>query len=603
MQEISSTPIKLHKSLPLNVNTRQVSLLANSTLGNLKGVVSKANTFVSSEKRNVEYRMRDVEVFKGEDKLNLAAFYCHSKGGKLVEVHSPEDKQYIAKVMSKLNLPKIPLDLIAARGTFYYPDGSYYDFLTPAQASDLQALQANYVFFDNQGKITKAVAGDLAAEIPILCQRPLSTLRQNNGSSKAVIKLVHNMVGKLLEGIELVQMFRDLPNLPSGSLTAMAGKVLDLVPGGRLMELFQLSKRINTKAFWKDLRITDLGRLDKLIDWVKGLKTGPGTTAKLPLIKGDQIQDFFNQDQNTNISDVVFTPLMKSSAPSDFLLAGKASFLEYSKSDLLRISTFSSFVHDGEMIPTSFLVEHQEVSYTTDKPPILGQCGKDPCPTILDFTFEQASCAKYILGHALATSKHCQKIPVDFPVCYRTTCDDSGNMVCSTGEVAYLDAICRDKMTQVVRLPVGTHYSRTDCRLTYKGTTILDEIEDGNYFVPPKFEETGPAVSALKDFLLYSLAFLFVSVLCCVVSGYTFTRPAVQHCVGEILQCGGSCCSRPQVTAPHHHSEAEGLNQPQASGQPDTVSHKSVDQESRSASRLGLNASITRPNSAADLGP
>ena len=596
MQEISSFPIKLHRTTPLNLDTRQLSLLANNTLLNFKGITTKANEFVSGKKEDVTYRLRDVEIFKGEAKLTLAAYYCAEKGGKLVEVQVRNDTQYLLKVMKAFEMSKTPLDLVAARGTFYRTDGTLYDHMSTDQVTNLSTYQANFPFLDSNGAIIAAVAGDLTGKIPLLCQRQLSVLRQNPGSKQAIKKFVSSLIGKVARGAEIVKYFRDLPELPSGSVTALAGKVLELVPNGRLMELFQVSKRINTKAFWENFKISDLGHLVTLLLWLKGLRAGLGKTARLPLAPGDQLKDFINKRDDTVITNMTFTPSLKSSSTTDFLVAGNASFLEYSESDYLKVSTFSSFVDDDQLILASYLVEHQQVSYVTDTPIT---CGDKPCPTSFDFTFEQASCAKYILGHALAARSHCNSITVDYPVCYRTTCDDVNNMVCSAGETTYVDAVCRNRMTQTVRLPKGTHYARSDCRLAYKGTTVLDEIEDGDYFLPPSFPNDPTQGSTLKDLLLYSLTIIIMGILCCGACGFLVTRQSVVNCLQSFMSCNWLCTREPERAQAPQGEEQVRLTGPQGQGQPDGVSLKSQDQESRAQSRQ--DGTVAPPSSRTDL--
>ena len=60
LQQVTSTPIKLHNTIPINVDTRQMSELAYTSLSNLKGILSGANSFVSGERRSVKYRMKEV---------------------------------------------------------------------------------------------------------------------------------------------------------------------------------------------------------------------------------------------------------------------------------------------------------------------------------------------------------------------------------------------------------------------------------------------------------------------------------------------------------------------------------------------------------------
>ena len=599
LHEISSFPIKLHRSTPLNLNTRQVSLLANNTLLNFKGITTKANEFVSGKKEDVTYRLRDVEIFKGEAQLTLAAYYCAERGGKLVEVQVKNDTKYLLKVMKAINVSKIPIDLVAARGTFYRTDGTLYDHMSPDQVTNLSTYQANLPFLDSNGAIIAAVAGDLTGKIPLLCQRQLSVLRQNPGSKQAVKKFVSSLIGKIARGTEIVKYFRDLPELPSGSVTALAGKVLELVPNGRLMELFQVSKRINTKAFWENLKVADLAHFVTLLLWLKGLKASSGTTARLPLAPGDQLKDFINKRDDAVITNMTFTPSLKSSSTTDFLVAGNASFLEYSESDYLRVSTFSSFIEDDQLLLASYLVEHQQVSYITNVPITFGTCGDEPCPTSLDFTFEQASCAKYILGHALAARSHCRSVTVDYPVCYRTTCDDVNNMVCSAGETMYIDAICRNRMTQTVRLPKGTHYARSDCRLAYKGTTVLDEIEDGGYFLPPSFPNDPTQNNTLKDLLLYALTIIILGLLCCGACGFLFTRSSVVLCLQNLIRCNGFCTRETNRVQVPQGEEQVRLAGPQGQGQSDGISVKSQEQESRAQSRQ--DGTFAPPSSRTDL--
>ena len=83
----------------------------------------------------------------------------------------------------------------------------------------------------------------------------------------------------------------------------------------------------------------------------------------------------------------------------------------------------------------------------------------------LDFTFQQASYAKFILGHALASGSHCKSIPVKYPVCYQTSCN-------------------------------------------------------GNYFVPPEFPDDNEVVeSSIKNSLLYALTVLILCLGCCDICG------------------------------------------------------------------------------------
>ena len=589
LHEISSTPIRLHKTMPINADTRQVSLLANITLRNLNGINSKANSFVSSKGDKVEYRMRDVEVFKGEEKLNLAAYHCAVNGGKIVEIRTPDDKPYVLEVMKENNMTKIPIDLTVAKGTFYRPDGTYYDLMDPHQVSKIKDLQGNFTFLNSTGHVIEAVTDDLTGKVPLLCQKPLSVLRQNPGSSQAVTQYVQNVIGKVAGAAQVVQFLRDLPELPTGSVAALAGRVLKLVPSGRFMELFQLSKSLNTLRFWKNVQISDLRHLASLLQWAIGLKANVGPRTRLPLVEGNQIKDFINRGSDVVISDMAFTPSLKSSTPQDFLLRGNASFLEYSRNDLLRVSSFSPFVIDNKLILAAYLIEHQEVSYVTDKPPVVGNCGDDPCPISLDFTFEQASCAKFILGHALASVSHCKTTPVDFPVCYRTTCDNAGNMVCSSGDTTYVEVICRDRMTQTVRLPKGTHYSKTDCRLSYKGTTILDEVEDGSYFIPPNFPDEYVGDNTIKDLLLYSLTFLILGLVCCGTCGLVFTRPSVNRCFHGFIRCNGFCRDTQQhATRQVQGDELDPLNRSQNPAHADDLSMKSQGFESRPPSRQDL---------------
>ena len=87
----------------------------------------------------------------------------------------------------------------------------------------------------------------------------------------------------------------------------------------------------------------------------------------------------------------------------------------------------------------------------------------------LDFTFQQASYAKFILGHALASGSHCKSIPVKYPVCYQTSCN-------------------------------------------------------GNYFVPPEFPDDNEVVeSSIKNSLLYALTVLILCLGCCGICGLIFT--------------------------------------------------------------------------------
>ena len=599
LQEISSFPVKLHRSTPLNLNTRQLSILANNTLMNFKGITTKANEFVSGKKEDVTYRIRDVEIFKGEAKLNVAAHYCVTQGGKLVEVLSKDDKTQLLKIMKALEVSKTPLDLVAARGTFYRTDGTVYDLMSRDQDTKIADFQANLPFLNSEGVLIAAVAGDLNGEISLLCQKPLSVLRQNPGSKQAVKKFVSSLIGKIARGNQIVKYFRDLPELPSGSVTALAGKVLELVPNGRLMELFQVSKYINTKAFWENLRVSDLGHFVTLLQWLKGLKASSGTTARLPLAPGDQLKDYINKRDDAVITNMTFTPSLKSSATTDFLVSGNASFLEYSKSDYLKISTFSSFIDDDQLILSSYLVEHQQVSYVTNIPITRGVCGDEPCPVTLDFTYDQASCAKFILGHVLTARSHCNSITVDYPVCYRTECDDVNNMVCSAGETTYVDAICRNRMTQTVRLPKGTHYARSDCRLVYKGTTVLDEIEDGDHFIPPSFPNDPTQSNTLKDLLLYTLTILILGLLCCGACGFLFTRPSVVLCFRNLMNCNGFCTDGPRQTQGPQGEELDRLAGPQGQGPTDGLSVKSLEQEPRTQSRQ--DGTLTRSNTRADL--
>ena len=83
LQEVTSTPIKLHNTIPINVDTRQMSELAYTSLSNLKGILSGANSFVSGERRSVKYRMKEVEIFEGKEILSLAAYHCTERVAKL----------------------------------------------------------------------------------------------------------------------------------------------------------------------------------------------------------------------------------------------------------------------------------------------------------------------------------------------------------------------------------------------------------------------------------------------------------------------------------------------------------------------------------------
>ena len=101
-------------------------------------------------------------------------------------------------------------------------------------------------------------------------------------------------------------------------MAALAVKVLNLVPNGKFMRLFQLTSSINSKSFWKNLKITGLDHFVPLLEWLISLKGNSKLKARFPLIKGDQIKDFINKKSVAVITDMVFTPSMKSSAPYTF---------------------------------------------------------------------------------------------------------------------------------------------------------------------------------------------------------------------------------------------------------------------------------------------
>ena len=173
------------------------------------------------------------------------------------------------------------------------------------------------------------------------------------------------------------------------------------------------------------------------------------------------------------------------------------------------------------------------------------------------------------------------------------------NMVCSAGKTTYVDAICRNRMTQTVRLPKGTHYARSDCRLVYKGTTVLDEIEDGGHFVPPSFPNDPTQNSTLKDLLLYTLTILILGLLCCGACGLLFTRPSVVQCFRNLMSCNGFCTDGSRQPQGPQGEEMDRLAGPQGQGPPDGFSVKSLEQEPRTHSRQ--DGTMTRSNTRADL--
>ena len=71
----------------------------------------------------------------------------------------------------------------------------------------------------------------------------------------------------------------------------------------------------------------------------------------------------------------------------------------------------------------------------------------------LDFTFQQASYAKFILGHALASGSHCKSIPVKYPVCYQTSCN--GNYFVPPEFPDDNEVVERSKVPS--RIPYSTH--------------------------------------------------------------------------------------------------------------------------------------------------
>ena len=517
LRKYREIPIILPDSKGVTFDTADLSQTANFTSDLLNSVNDNFVTYENHQPAAANRTItKDREIFVKTGKLRDAGYLCNMGGGTIVQITSVKDLETMVNHMIQLGISLIPLDLVAKRGSIRQITGEYYSKMSTTLTNSLKdniTERFKLLALNTQGQIV--TYPNTTSEIKVICEKPMDLFKKRKSTKSGIMKYIKKAKKAIPFAKSILTHLTSLPNSPSATQNEITGKIYKLIPSSTMLNLLSSAKSLADKDVFEDLRLSGVKRLLDTIQSLAKFKPDPiSKTSKIPISDPSDLQRFLEIPQNKNITDLEFTPVVKTNDKNDFVVKFNVSFLTLSPNEKVTSYRFFPFHIDKEIITHHFVHTFKENSFVSDIPLEGVECFNDSCVLrkVGQLTYKHTKCADFILAKTGGDKNTCKRSPSDEVLGYRTNCHSGKSVVLSATEETEIDVNCQDRVSKRLKLSPGVTYLSSSCEFIYRGyPIILADPMGQNFQVPqiiPAIDTNLTKPPQFNDILLYVIASL-----------------------------------------------------------------------------------------------
>ena len=391
--------------------------------------------------------------------------------------------------------------------------------------------------------------------IPVVCELPKNLVPKSPEDFVKTKSILDPMIKTIRKYKHQYEQLTNVQEEPSKEENLNPIRAIKIYPAMAYLLLESLLERLSSVTNWENgiVEMNDLTTLGKLADMVKVTTIGDKYVLKLSTIPLD-MRAALDLGKSDYISKTItIQPLIKSTAPDDFVIKADCTFEISKMDDKAIISKILPFLDNDKILTPRYLVEPDSQSnllpFVTEYDPLSSQleCEGMICKVSrLSDSPLSSSCAQYVMGNTKVSNNSCAFMDYSQPLGYKLGCKHNRTGVISLSKATTLDVYCRKTHYGSFLFPAGLMYMKSNCLFKdQESNIILHSVNDpkGDDH-PPELNNEEEEEDNYWDWLLPLITGLGAIVI------------AVTGSVILVYCCcirGRCCAKKPEVYAPAHN--------------------------------------------------